>query len=692
MKMNYKILAALGLPFAVSPSAMAQSQELKPLVGLHGEGRAYVVGCGNVPYDATGLYLNIPSTMTVGGKKVVVDSIGEGAFQSIEGLESVTIPSSVRGIAKDAFNRCTSLKNLTLSEGVEYIGEHAFYDCSGLSVITLPKSLKYIHPEALWNSGLKRIEVAPGNKHYKSVDGVLYTADGKTLVRIPQGFVGELTVADGTERLGEASCRADGLTGIRLPQSLREIGESAFLWDTELMSIAIPEGVVRIGRTALGQCDKLKEVVLPETATDLAGNIFYSCDNLSKMTLPKALTAIPATMFEDCANLKSFELADNVKEIGDYAFSGTGFEKFTLPAGIERLGKNPWRNCPELLAIELDESNKSYMVSNGALYSLKDLSLVSVPGGLIGEMHIDDGVKKIDDEALYFCKLNYVVIPEGVEEIGEGAFQFMDNIQEITLPASVRVIGDNAFANGSFKRIIINSTDMSQVGNEIADANCTIYMPESGITNFRKLAEQSDAETAERLKGMEFLFGDSQSRYAVRPLSELLPDRVLTPKDLATYPIGIPMEGDVWNMTAYELGNKLDSMNIPYSYSTDGPNVINVSNEFMIDLSQLGKTGITNQLALFGEDKLIGWMIQLKMADSSLIAPYSVLLTQLLKDGGFEVHEGLKTKQIVKYGNFMLCGTKGDTALLFFCNDYGVNNFLITKFDSPFLQSLQNRN
>ena len=95
-----------------------------------------------------------------------VTTIGSHAFFLCSNLESVSIPEGVTTIEDRAFWQ-TSLKNITIPVSVTQIGstiKEVFYQCYNLEDIT----------------------VASGNTAYKSVDGVLYTADGTTLIQYPQ--------------------------------------------------------------------------------------------------------------------------------------------------------------------------------------------------------------------------------------------------------------------------------------------------------------------------------------------------------------------------------------------------------------------------------------------------------------------------------------------------------------------------
>ena len=93
--------------------------------------------------------------------------------------------------------------------------------------LVLSKNVKYL---SVWNSPIQNIDVVTNNPYLKSIDGNLYTKDGKTLLeycigRRDNSFV----VPDGVEVIGnEAFWGAPYLSTVTLPESLTSIDSYAF--------------------------------------------------------------------------------------------------------------------------------------------------------------------------------------------------------------------------------------------------------------------------------------------------------------------------------------------------------------------------------------------------------------------------------------------------------------------------------
>ena len=99
----------------------------------------------------------------INGYKVTY--IGDSAFESCISITSVVIPDSVTIIGDWAFEDCKSLTSVVIGNNVTSIGDLAFSYCTPLT----------------------SIEVDADNQYYKSIDGNLYSKDGKTLIQYAIG-------------------------------------------------------------------------------------------------------------------------------------------------------------------------------------------------------------------------------------------------------------------------------------------------------------------------------------------------------------------------------------------------------------------------------------------------------------------------------------------------------------------------
>ena len=106
---------------------------------------------------------------------------------------------------------------------------------------------------------LVKISVNDKNPNYKSVDGNLYTKDGKSLIRYAPG-------------------RTD--TEFVVPMGVEIIEKSAFYNAKYLESVTLQMGVLKIGEFAFQGCEALKTINFPFTLNYIDRQVFHFCDNL----------------------------------------------------------------------------------------------------------------------------------------------------------------------------------------------------------------------------------------------------------------------------------------------------------------------------------------------------------------------------------------------------------------------------
>ena len=146
---------------------------------------------------------------------------------------SVRICDGVTHIGTEAFAANTTLTKVEMADTVTSIGAKAFYSCENLASVSIPASVTEIGMSAFSIcTALTEISVSAENANYQSIDGVLFTKDGKTLVQYPVGRTNaSYAIPDGVEVIGELAfgfC-GDNLSALEIPASLTNIEKSAFI-------------------------------------------------------------------------------------------------------------------------------------------------------------------------------------------------------------------------------------------------------------------------------------------------------------------------------------------------------------------------------------------------------------------------------------------------------------------------------
>jgi hypothetical protein len=220
--------------------------------------------CEITGYNGTDTDVTIPEY--IGGYRVT--GIGEKAFAANGNIVNITMPSTIKRIEDYAFQGCIGIINVTVPEGVEFIGNGAFSNCGSLVTVNLPTTVTEIGGEAFASESLLRINVEAGNPAYKSENGVLLSADGKTLICHPRGM-DEFVIPEGVEVIGNGAFEgcSNTVNTIVLPESVTVIGDNAFS-NINLVEVTLPAGMQSIGSQAFSSSGNLSTINYNGTVTE----------------------------------------------------------------------------------------------------------------------------------------------------------------------------------------------------------------------------------------------------------------------------------------------------------------------------------------------------------------------------------------------------------------------------------------
>ena len=273
---------------------------------------------------------------------------GKSLLEDTESTDYIEVPDSYEGLP------------------VKRIEEKAFSAYSGLESVVIGANVDYISPFAFANCDkLREIQVSASNQTYKSVDGILYKKDGKTLVSYP----------------------------------CKRTEESFYM----------PDYVSSIAPYAFGDNENLKEISISHTAADIGEKAFYGCAALESIALPRSIVSVGDNAFSQCKKLNS-AVINGIKVCGKCVFEGcSSLEAVTFTENAAVVGENMFSGCTALKQAII----KAKVIQKNAFDSCTDLRLLVLNAGVV----------KIEEWAFHNCtSLESVVIPSTVKIIGEHAF------------------------------------------------------------------------------------------------------------------------------------------------------------------------------------------------------------------------------------------------------------------------------
>lgn len=241
---------------------------------------------------------------------------------------------------------------------VETIGAYAFANRFSLGAVQLPSTLKEMSPTAFNNCTELTAYRIENNKNFVSVDGVLFTADKKTLVAYPSNKQDlAYTIPEGTEFINDyAFSNAMNLSDIKFASTIKKIGNYGFYKAGLFTSAELSDSLESIGEYAFANCISLETVTIPDnTITEIPKGAFNCCDGLFDFVVPNGVTSIGEEAFRESAYMVYIELPSTLKKIETYAFYDMdNLHDISIPSSVTEFGE-------DIISI-YDESNTDKVV------------------------------------------------------------------------------------------------------------------------------------------------------------------------------------------------------------------------------------------------------------------------------------------------------------------------------------------
>ena len=365
----------------------------KPGVVIVG-GPEYVRGF----YAIIGIQPNNPEGHDIDGLVYEVTSNGEARLLYGKNPGELRIPDEVEvdgqtypvtSVGPYAFYERTDITNVYLPSTLREVDDFAFYGCNSQNSIGLPQHWSddgshLVGIERIGDYAFSTGKYASSRKKFGFVPSTLtYLGEGAF-----QGAqIGGTLQLLNMQKIGDKAFKAARIDQLVIAGKVREIGKGAFQ-DSQIQGFNFQPGVTKIGDNAFDYCTRLGDGVL---------------------RLPETVREIGAEAFR-VAYLKEIHIPKKVWSIGDKALNIIPVEGFVTDANSSS-------------SIIVDEENPTFSSSGGMLFNKNKSRLITCPPSM-----------------------REISIPRVTSEIAAGAFYFPYVVQSLTIPSSVRTIGDNSMA------------------------------------------------------------------------------------------------------------------------------------------------------------------------------------------------------------------------------------------------------
>lgn len=463
--------------------------------------------------------LNMQNTTMVEGGKIV------GSYSPYHESES-SISQRANKIAGGLFDYCTTLKKVVLPNSIDEIGVMAFRDCKNLSQVTLGTGVEIIGREAFWGCPIETLTIPENVKHINHA----------AFIGCP---ISNLYLNDGLETIGYSSFAGIKIQSLSVPKTVTYIGdytcygeyldyddytESSFRNCTNLKSVTFESGFRgKLGNNTFVDCSSIERVncaSLEDWCNITFGDYQYlnhynsdysdfgtssnaaaSCKSnptyyshklyingklLTEADIPDTLTRISNAAFVNCEGLKIVKIPASIKEVGAHAFEGcSGITQ------VHTTDLDAWSQIK--FSVVADRSYKCD--ENGNPIKFWDDDDYSSYYATIHKA-------LVNSNPLYWTNKLYcngeivenIELSEGISKIQSGTFAYLDNINTLSLPSTLKEIGQLAFEGCNLipKLYVESEKQWNEVSFEHWKSESSditdIQMGPNGATNWKEIS------------------------------------------------------------------------------------------------------------------------------------------------------------------------------------------------------------
>lgn len=451
------------------------------------------------------------------------------------------------------------------------------------------------------------------------VDGVLESAFQGS------GRLTGLTAGANIKYIGPAAFKNCGMLRSATLEGVEELGDGAFVKCAMLATLKITStNLHTIGSEAFGECAKLSgSFDIPATVTSIGYNPWYSCTGLTAINAPEGSTkykTVDGILYDfsgeklisyPCGRTDAvFTVPDAVKTLGVSSLRGASFTGINLPQGLESIdsislysskltaltipasvkfiGVKAITGSFAMTDLQVAPGNNSYKVSDGylttadgrrILFSYKRQGALVVPEGV---EHLDDytfmnmtgitsvtlpsSLRTMGEIVFYMCSgITELNLGTGLTSIGRMSFQGCTSLTSVVFPASMRILGKQAFCNDT-KLVTVKLNDGLERIDDSAFLGCTAITSMRFPGSLKKMGAaicyQNNSLTEAVLEDGITVVPDQLFNYDVRLRKVTLPDGIKVIERAAFYSNAISEE-------TFRFPAQLDSIGFTAFFKTN---------------------------------------------------------------------------------------------------------------------------
>ena len=449
-----------------------------------------------------------------------------GSFEKCSNLTTVNFVEGLESIGSKSFLDCTSLKNFTLPQSLKTIGSRAFGNCSAIKEFYFGEGLQEISTSAFIDDAenyrsIEAFYVDKDNPYLYSSDGIVYTCDG-ILVAYPENRKAiSFYINENVSRIS-----LDALNQMDITKEFTVHPDNQYY--TAIDGILYNKAITKVIRCPR---EKTGEYVSPETVIDVQSLAFYRCCSLDKIEfinidvdfddgafqrvsvkdfiVPNLnnemgyyfendsystigfceITNLKITNqrdkieddFTDCIwGLKTVEIDGTYWGIGNGAFSGCGFEEFTIPDSVTWIGEYAFDQS-EIKRVyggnNVEDIGRSAFANTDLEYfqmpeALETLGSFAFTGVHLTEVVFHDKLVEVGYQVFNNSKIKRAVINEAIKHLSDELFVNCFELETVIIGGAVETIGVEAFGNCTALETVVIPSNVTEISEDaFLDAN-----------------------------------------------------------------------------------------------------------------------------------------------------------------------------------------------------------------------------
>ncbi len=437
------------------------------------------------PFTAKRLFVSCESLKSV-TLPSNIKTIGESAFSWCENLENFVIPESVTSIERDAFTACRKMLNIYIPDSVEHMSRFAFSTLTDYhhASISLPAGISlYDDSTTMWSLRINHVFYRGTEEQFAETiatidnpethsedeskdfryETVHFNCTGDETYTLTEDLAPHCLITGG--KIYECSlCGTitDKIMSTTGPHIYAEDGSCTMCGlgktnsaDYLTFELALNEDGTTADYYIVSDCDLAASgaIIIPSEYEGLpvkviGASAFGNCNQITSVIVPEGVEQILTRAFISCTSMKAIKLPSTIKYIGEKNV----FTNTTALEGVFIEDLSAWCN----IDFETSQCNPADTANNLYVY-----------GELVEDLVIPEDVKTINKIAFQSIdSIKSVTFHDGIEEIGEYAFSYCQNLTEINIPDVPVKIRMEAFDGCAYYEDVNNWEDINGVEDE----------------------------------------------------------------------------------------------------------------------------------------------------------------------------------------------------------------------------------